>query len=170
MPTATVVNTFEIGKATLELARRSTLKLVADIPAEHHCHQPVPKANHATWVLGHLANTDNFFLTSLGGRDPVIDKSWGDLFGMGSEPTGDPGRYPSLTEVKAGCERARAALIDWFASMDDQKLQSPLPDQMKGFAPNYAGVMGTLAWHEGLHAGQLSAVRRSLGLPYALEV
>ena len=33
-----------------------------------------------------------------------------------------------------------------------------------------AGAMSTLAWHEGLHAGQLSALRRSLGLPFALDV
>ena len=53
--------------------------------------------------------------------------------------------------------------------MDEQQLLTPLPDEMSSFAPNFAAVMSSIAWHEGFHAGQLSAVRRSLGLPRALE-
>ena len=164
-PTAT--SPFEIGKATLEFARHGTVRLVEDIPADKLCHQPLGNTNHALWVLGHLACTDNFFLTSLAGRDPVIDESWNALFGMGSEPTEDPAAYPSPDEVKAGLDRARKAFLDWFQSLDERQLQEPLPEELRGFAPNYAGVMSSVAWHEGFHAGQLSAVRRSLGLPRA---
>ena len=169
MTTATASGLFESGKATLELARRCTLKLADGIPPDSLCHQPVAKTNHALWVLGHLAWTDNLFLTTLAKREPVVDESWNKLFGMGSEPTGDPQAYPTLDEVKGRLEAAREALIDWFQSLDEQQLKSPLPDGMKAFASDYAGMMNSLAWHEGLHAGQLSAVRRSLGLPRALE-
>ncbi len=169
MTSVTVSSALEIGKATLDLARRSTLKLVQDIPPDKLTHQPAPSTNHALWVLGHLACTDNFFLTSLAKLEPVIEESWNKLFGMGSEPTDDPQSYPSLDEVKAGLEKARTALADWCQSMDEQQLLSPLPDEMGSFAPNFAALMCSIAWHEGLHAGQLSAVRRSLGLPRALE-
>lgn len=169
MTSVTVSSAFEIGKATLDLARRSTLKLVQDIPPDKLTFQPAPNTNHTLWVLGHLASTDNFFLTSFAKLDPVIEESWNELFGMGSEPTDDPQSYPSPGEVKAGLAKARTALAAWFQSMDEHQLLSPLPDEMSSFAANFAALMCSIAWHEGLHAGQLSAVRRSLGLPRALE-
>lgn len=165
MTTAATSNLVENGKAALDLARRQTLKLVDDIPADKLCHQPVAGTNHALWVLGHLAYSDDGFTTALGERESVIDESWKELFGMGSKPGPDPAKYPSLDDIKAALPRARTALIDWIESLDEEQLLKPLPEGWDVFAPNYAAVLPSLAWHEGFHAGQLSAVRRSLGLP-----
>ncbi len=170
MTTATASSLREIAESAVELSRRSTLKMVADIPNEKFCEQPVPGANHARWVLGHLANTDNWFASTFGKRESVIDESWGKMFGMKTNPVSDPSGYPSVEDVKAALERARLSLIEALKSMDEQQVLAPLTEGMETFAPNLAGAMSTLAWHEGLHAGQLSALRRSLGLPFALDV
>ena len=58
----------------------------------------------------------------------------------------------------------RATLIDWFSAMGADELAEPLPDDLQAFAPNRAALMPSIAWHEGFHAGQLTAVRRSLGM------
>jgi hypothetical protein len=170
MTTATTSTLFDTGKAAMDLARRCTLKLVDGIPPDKLCHQPVPNTNHALWVLGHLACSDDFFATSLGGCESVIDEKWPELFGMGSKPVDDPGAYPSLEEVMSGLERARQGMLETFRAMGEQKLMSATPDDWQAFAPTYATVMGSIAFHEGFHAGQLSAVRRSLGLGQALEM
>ncbi len=170
MTTATASSLREIAQSALELSRRSTLKMVADIPNEKFCEQPVPGANHAMWILGHLANTDNWFASTFGKRESVIDESWGKMFGMKTTPVSDPSGYPSVGDVKAGLERARLSLMEALKSMDEQQLLAPLTEGMESFAPNIAGAMSTLAWHEGLHAGQLSALRRSLGLPHVLDI
>ena len=167
--TTTTTTTHESAKAVLELARRSTLKMVDDIPAEKFCHKPVDGANHALWVLGHLAVTEDWFASTLANRESVIDESWGPLFGMKSEPSDDPTIYPSIDEIKSALERARQSLLTGFESLDEQQLQGPVPEELEGFAPNVGGAAYTLAWHEGFHAGQLSAVRRSLGLPFAMS-
>ena len=55
----------------------------------------------------------------------------------------------------------------WIPYLDDHRaaaIAQPLPDDIKGFAANHATLMTTLAWHEGLHAGQLTIVRKSLGI------
>ena len=65
-------------------------------------------------------------------------------------------------------ERSRKALYDWIESLDEEQLMTPLPGDWSRFAPNNVGVLAALAWHEGLHAGQLSAVRRELGLPSSM--
>jgi hypothetical protein len=170
MTTATSSTLFDTGKAAMDLARRCTLKMVDGIPPDKLCHQPVPGANHALWVLGHLACSDDYFATSLGGRDSVIDPKWQELFGMGSKPVADPGVYPSPEEIMAGLEKARQSMLETFREMGEQKLTSATPDDWQAFAPTYAAVMGSIAFHEGFHAGQLSAVRRSLGLGAALEM
>jgi uncharacterized damage-inducible protein DinB len=168
MTTATTPALFETGKAALDLSRRCTLKMVEGIPQDKLCHQPVPGGKHVLWVLGHLACTDDFFATTLGGRESVLDEKWNELFGMGSTPTDDPSAYPTLEEIRTRLGRARQAMLETFQSMDEEKLRSPTPDEWKEFAPTHAAAMASVAFHEGFHAGQLSAVRRSLGLPNAL--
>ncbi len=167
MTTATTT-THESAKAVLEFARSITLKMVDDIPAEKICTIPLDGTNHALWVLGHLAVTDNWFAGTLADRESVIDESWEPLFGMKSEPSADASTYPPLAEIKAGLERARQSLLSGFESLNEQQLQAPVPEALEGFAPNVGGAAFTLAWHEGFHAGQLSAVRRSLGLPLTM--
>ncbi len=168
MTTTTTLSAFEIGKTTLDLARSSTLKLIEDIPQDKLTFQPIPKTNHALWILGHCAVSDEHFPKAMGADGgAALDPSWGELFGMGSTPVDDPGKYPSLDEITGGMERAREALLEWFGSMDETKLLSPLPDDWKTFGPNFAGLMNTIAWHEGIHTGQLSAIRRALDLPSA---
>lgn len=165
---ATTTTTLQNGRAALELARRVTLKMMEGIPPEKACHQPVPGANHVLWVMGHLAGTDSFFLTVVSGRQPVVPGSWEAMFGMGSKPVADLSAYPPLSQVKAVFEDARRTLLEWFSSLDENELEAPPPEKVRFFGPTVGGLLASIAWHEGLHAGQLSAVRRSLGLPSAL--
>ena len=168
MTTTTTSSACEIGKATLDLARIWTFKLTEGIPKDKLTFQPVPKTNHALWILGHCAVSDEYFVKTMGPETIILDASWGELFGMGSTPVDDPGKYPSLDEVTDGMGKAREALLEWFGSMDEAKLMSELPDDWKTFGPNFAGLMNSIAWHEGLHTGQLSAIRRALDLPNAV--
>jgi hypothetical protein len=168
--TTTATTTFEQGKATLELARRITLKMVDDIPKGKLCYQVTPGCNPATWLLGHRAYADSAFPAMLGDRPPLVDEKWKSLFADGSTPVDDPSVYPPFEEVKATAEKTRAALLEWFESMDEAQLQSPLPDELLPFAPTFGELMRSLAYHEGFHAGQLSCVRRALGLPLAMSM
>ena len=162
--------TVQTAKATLELARNITLKMIDDIPADKTCHQAVRDTNHAVWVLGHTACTDDYFRTTLGGGEPVIDGSWNELFGGGSKPSADASAYPPIAEIKVKAAEAREAFVKWIDSLDDDTLNEPLPEKLSFFAPNHAGLPITIAWHEGFHAGQVSAIRRDLGLPNAMEM
>ena len=168
MTTATAPQLFEAGKTILDVSRACTLKMVDGIPADKLCHVPVPGANHAIWVLGHCATTDSFFAGIVGERPSVVDESWSKLFWMGSESVDDPSVYPSLDEITSAMEQARGALLETFQSMDEKQLIAAVPEKLKPFAPNVGGIMYSVAWHEGFHVGQLSAVRRSLGLERAL--
>jgi uncharacterized damage-inducible protein DinB len=154
----------ETGLAALAFSRKATLGLFEDIPDSKICHQPFAGANHPLWTLGHLACTDEFFLKELAGRPYNNPDEWPKLFFMGSKPTPSARDYPPVSEVKAALDQNREVLVGWFKSMSDTDLLKPIEGDLATFAANRAVLMSTIAWHEGLHAGQMSAIRKSLGL------
>lgn len=167
MTTSTTLSAIEPGLNALEFTREATLKLAAEITDEQMLHRPTPEANHTAWLLGHIAYADNGFRSKLSGSPSVIPESYEALFGMGSTPSDDASIYPSKAELLKTMEKSHTALIEWFKSLSDEQLAESLPEDMEKFGANYATLASTLIWHEGLHAGQLVEVRRSLGLPRA---
>ena len=155
---------FESGIAALNFARQTTLGLLESIPQDKLTHQPCVGANHALWIVGHLGYADLMFLTHVGNKLIEPPQNWAELFGMGSVPKPDASAYPALGKLKEALADNRETLLGWFASMSAEELAKPLPDDFKSFAGNHGMLMTSLAFHEGLHAGQLTVIRKSLGI------
>lgn len=164
MAVQTKNQTIEAGIATLKFSRGATIKLLESIPPDARVLCPVKGANHATWIAGHIALTDNYFFKTVGGQPGALPESWESLFGMGSKCESSSDAYPAWDEIIAAMHERRTTLIDWFGAMSADELAEPLTDDLQEFAPNRAALMPAIAWHEGFHAGQLTAVRRSLGM------
>ena len=156
------------GLNALAFARGVTTRLFDGTPDEHSMTRACPKGHHARWIAGHLAWTDNYFLTSLAGHDRLVPESYDALFGMGSEVSDDESIYPPMSELRDAMKTTNAAMVAWFASKSDDELLAELPDNLKMFAPNFGALMGSLAAHEGIHAGQLTVIRAALGLERVL--
>jgi len=157
-------NVLANGVAALELSRGFIDGLIKDIPADKITSQPVANGNHVLWNLGHLAATDDYFLGVVTGKPSALPKEWESLFGMGSEPKSDAKAYPPLAEVKKAFNERRAALLSWARSQSEEQLASPLPDNLKSFAPTRGALLSALAFHDGVHAGQITVCRKALGL------
>lgn len=153
----------EAGLSTMAFARKSLLALIEDVPAERLVHPPTPNGNHALWILGHLVWTDDFFLSGLSGSASLCSPHFVEQFGMGSTPVYRADAYPPLAELRTRAARHREGLEAYFRSLPDTRLNEALPEKY-AFAANYMSLPGVLAWHEGMHTGQLTVVRRSLGL------
>jgi uncharacterized damage-inducible protein DinB len=150
--------------AALGASRQAITIMFEGIPPEQFTHQPCEGANHAMWIMGHLASVDDYFLAKLAGRpDSRFDEVKRTFF-MRSKPQPSLDSYPPLAEVRAHFDDARRRFLDWVGTFDDEGLAAPLPDPFSNFMPTYVGLFGHLAWHEGMHAGQLSVVRKSLGI------
>ena len=154
----------ENGLFALKFARSATLGLVEDIPKDKYCHPLTQGGNHVLWVLGHLAVVDDEFLHTLGARDKKCPESWGKMFGTKSRPSARAGDYPAVDAVTAALAARREELTAHFRSMSDAELNAPVPDSVGRFGSTVASLMSSLAWHEGLHAGQITMIRRALGL------
>ncbi|MHC5108690.1 MAG: DinB family protein [Planctomycetota bacterium] len=156
---------FESGLAAMTFARNLTLSLLDAIPQSDWTHMPVPGGNHALWIAGHIAWTDEYFLGNFSSRrENKLPPSWHEACGQGSKPVTDLKSYPSIDETKTQMAAMRAEMIGMFSSKSDKQLLEPLPEEWRSFAPNLAALMGTIGCHECMHAGQLTAIRKSLQL------
>lgn len=124
---------------------------------------PDEGGNHAAWVAGHLALTYDWVLdryASAGG----LDASYKELFGGGTEPSDDAAVYPPFASIMDRLAERRRAFIDWFSAMPEEKAAEPLDEEARMFGHTFAGMIGAIGAHENYHAGQLSVVRKKLGL------
>lgn len=154
----------DAGLAALAFSRQALIALIDALPEDKILHQPCPEANHAMWILGHLACTDEFFMNKVDDRPFNKFEDWKGKFFMNSKPTTNAADYPPFAEVKEVLANNREAVISCFKKMDEAKLREPLPDDLQSFAPSHAALIPTIAWHEGMHTGQLTVIRKSLGL------
>ena len=154
----------ENGIAALMFARRVSMGLLEDISDDQFFHQLFQGANHAAWIVGHICLNDDRFLTGLEGRPSQLPAGWAALFAAGSSPGAESDQHPTREQMMTQFEARRNELLRWFQEMPTEKLTSPVPDDWKTFGATHGMIMSTLAWHEGLHAGQLTVIRKSLGI------
>lgn len=148
----------------LESARQLSQRLLADFHSpEQWTHQVYDGGNHALWFAGHMANTDNFLISLVAPQRAIEKNGFGAAFGMGSRPSGDLADYPPIEEVLATMHERRATLLEVLAGFSDEDLARPTPAGAPDFLSDFGSVFELAVWHEGLHSGQLSMVRRSLG-------
>lgn len=122
-----------------------------------------PGTNHALWFAGHMGQTDNFFLSLIDPSRAKEMEGWSEKFGMGSQPTDNPNDYPPAAEVLDYMRDRRRTLLEILDGLDEKDLDKSTPEGSPAFLADYGMVFQAAAWHEGMHTGQLSTVRRALG-------
>ncbi|RMD60835.1 MAG: DinB family protein [Planctomycetota bacterium] len=141
-------------------------KALADFSGDALVAQPFPGANHALFIMGHLAVSDAFFLRTIGGTPTAVPEGWDELFGMGAEPKADIAAYPPEEEVRQAFTKAREELIEHFRSLDEDTLASTVNEPLNDVADCVAGLTSFIAMHDGMHTGQTLNLRKALGMPY----
>ena len=151
-------------RGRLEFARNFTEGLLANFKEpEDFTYQVHPAANHALWFAGHVAHADNFFVSVTCPEKADEREGYTALFGMGSQPTSDPAAYPEAEEVLAYLRERRETLLEVLDALSEEDLAKPTPEGTPDFLPDVASVFEMAAWHEGLHAGQVTIASRGLG-------
>ncbi len=145
-------------------AREISERFLADFETpEQWLYQVHPGTNHALWFAGHMGQTDNFFVSLIDPARAVDKENWGDMFGMGSQPTSNPDDYPPPAEVLDFMRDRRETLLAALDALGEDQLDTPTPEGTPDFLADFGMVFQAAAWHEGMHAGQLSIVRRAIG-------
>jgi uncharacterized damage-inducible protein DinB len=151
-------------RRNLENMRHTSERLLADFHTpEEWVFQVHPNCNHALWFAGHMAQSDNFFLSLVAPERAVRMPDFQAKFGMGSQPTSDPSAYPLPEEVLSAMRGRRAELLAALNAMSEEDLSKKLPAGTPDFLSDVLSVFELAVWHEGQHNGQLSVARRALG-------
>ncbi|CAG0993609.1 hypothetical protein PHYC_02436 [Phycisphaerales bacterium] len=135
--------------------------------------------NHFAWNLGHLALTMHRVAGMIDGKDLpqgdfIKDSVKGDSshFGtesvcFGSVPTDEPARYPGVERCVAVFDAAVARLAGAARTADDATLDRAVP---WGKATSTPGALTMrMAFHNGVHCGQIVDLRRALKLGNVLS-
>lgn len=156
-------------RKTLVQTRQFTLELLSTFQKpEEWVFQVHPHANHAMWFIGHVSTSDNFFIRMLDATQVRDKPEFTDKFGTGSEPAGDVAAYPPADEVLAYMAERRAKLLELLDRMSEDDLRTKTPPGTPPFLQDFAAVFNMAAWHESMHAGQLTVARRALGHPQVM--
>jgi uncharacterized damage-inducible protein DinB len=110
-----------------------------------------------------MATSDNYFISKLAPKRKKDLDDWDKLFSMGSKPTSDPDNYPPAAEVLDVMRERRAVILEILAKQSDADLAAAPPDGPTDFWPDLGSIYEMIPWHEMLHAGQVTMVRRALG-------
>jgi len=144
--------------------RQNSERLLADFRTpEQWTFQVHPSCNHALWFAGHMATSDNFFLSLVAPEKSQRLPEFQAKFGMGSQPTNQPAEYPAPESVLATMRERREELLAVLEKMTDEDLARKTPPGAPDFLPDIASVFELAIWHEGQHSGQVSVARRALG-------
>jgi hypothetical protein len=140
--------------------------LCKDIPEDQTTAQPVPgkTLNHAKWVIGQLAVSNDFALTLLD-QKAVLPEAWGKLYGNKTIPSSDAGQ-PTTAELLAGLQKTHDLLIAAVKTTDDSFYAIPSAERLRSrFPTNGDFLIFLLTSHASIHLGQLSSWRRAMGYP-----
>lgn len=135
--------------------------------------------NHACWTLGHLALTlhrasdllegdgpkplpEQHFVTA-DGRGGTSDRFDTESVCFGSTPDDEPDAYPELPHARRAFDDALARLAGVVRDLDDAQLERTIPWGASELRAD--DLVTRMVVHNGTHAGQLTDLRRALGLP-----
>lgn len=146
---------------TLDFASGINKKLVADWPSDKLAHQDTPCDNHPLWTIGHLGVSNHWFASIFDGQ-PAVDAKLESTYGGKSKPSANAADYPSLADTMKLYDQGMARLKKALTTPKDPLSK---PKQMADWVSDTIHAAQLAVWHEGWHGGQLSTLRRSLGLP-----
>lgn len=150
-------------KQGLEHSGGFTAAIVNEIPVgEQWVLRPTPNANHTLWIVGHLGTATNSFIGLVDPSQRDQREDFPALFGKGSQPKSELDAYPAVDEVMGYWSARSKAFIQLLDECSEADLQREVP-KGPGFMHDVAAVFHMAAWHETLHAGQLTIIHRLIG-------
>ena len=144
-------------------------RLVADLGESQLIQQPAglrpSPLNHPAWVLSHLNVYIPVMIALVRGEE--FDDPKSHPFGMQSKPENDRSIYPLKNELVQTFVQGHDRLAKQLANASDDVFEQPVKlARWKELMPKVGIALPyLLLLHENQHLGQVSAWRRSLGLP-----
>lgn len=151
-----ILSQMQSGQSLLEM-------FTSDFSDEDYFQVPIEGANHAAWIVGHLACSGDWAVSLITGVDQRLPQATHKLFKGGSTCVPDASIYPSRKELDDLFKSAQATTIEALTMFDENKWDDPTPEQgPKQFFPTLGSFWAAQGTHPFWHLGQLTVCRRAL--------
>jgi hypothetical protein len=161
-PKDIILNQLQSGNYLIE-------KFTADLSDAEYFKPPIAGANHAAWVLGHIACSEDSMVSPLTGTKLRLPDATHALFKGGSKCLPDASNYPSRKQIDELFRNTRAHTIEALKTFDVAKFDRPGPDNLpKDLFPTVGSVWALQGTHQFWHIGQLSGCRVAMNKPPVL--
>jgi uncharacterized damage-inducible protein DinB len=147
---------------TLTTSQQMLNGFLADLSPSDYLHRPVPKANCAAWIVGHLTLTDRRILGRLDVEDlPELPVDFETRFARSEEASASP-TFGDVTILQPLFNAHHDRLIAAARNVTPEQLAAVLPTPTPRFK-TLGEMLYFMPLHVVMHCGQLSTIRRSLG-------
>jgi len=146
-------------------ARKLVHMMVDDLTADEWLHQPVPGANCAAWIVGHLTLiTRGALLRNRVHGLPDFPADRKAKVTATNQLAGEQVGFGEPKELLALFDAHIEAYVTWLGSVTDEALAAETATRVP-FSTTLAEAIQFGALHIAMHTGQLTTIRRSLGKP-----
>lgn len=125
------------------------------------------QVNHLQWIAGHLVNSRYNYTSMLGlelsfpYKEKYTDHTAPPPNNRALDKSID---YPSLSEIQKYWNELGNKFAEGVANLSEEQLSSPLPFRVPIGGNTMLDLFAFLATHESYHIGQMSIIRKYLGL------
>ena len=138
-------------------------RFTSDLSEAEYFKTPVEGGNHAAWIIGHVACSEDSITSQITGAPAHLPDSLQALFKNGSTCLADPTKYPTRHKIDEMFLNSRAWTLEEMARFDDSKWDHPSPPSWeKGPFPTLGALWGLQGTHQFWHIGQLTVCRQAL--------
>ena len=125
-------------------------------------------ASCVNWVVGHIVGARNGILKTLG-QAPALDDPRMTAYGRGADPITPESKVVPLPELLEALADSQQRLMTTLAELSNEDLTREVPGPITGKPEPLSHFLGSLAFHEAYHSGQLGVLRRLLGKEAAIQ-
>jgi uncharacterized damage-inducible protein DinB len=148
----------------LEGSQKLLNRFLEDLTPAEYLHRPMPAANCAAWIVGHLVLSERRWLTAVGIKDlPVLPDGFDRRFARSPEAS-NAAEFGDVTVLRPLFNEHRRRTIEAVRGLSDSQMDQPAGITNPMFQ-TIGEAAAFIAIHVGMHSGQISTIRRSLGRP-----
>jgi hypothetical protein len=160
-PKDVVLSQFELGQYLIE-------QFTKDLSDKEYFHVPAKGANHAGWIMGHIAVSEDSLTAAITGKEKSVPDATAELFKGGSSCVADASKYPSRKEIEAMFQECRSRTVEALKAFDDGRWNEASPEAYQKWFPTLGVMWALQGSHQYWHIGQLTVCRQSMNKPRAL--
>ena len=134
-----------------------TLKNLADDVAHKRVND---KGSSLHWIIGHIANSRHY----VGGLFNAGTEFENSELYNGGTPLKEPSAYPPIAEIKKIFENVSGKFMKRLGELTDDDINKKLESKLPVKDETMLGAIAFFSLHESYHVGQLSFIRRQLGM------